>query len=90
MRIFQATESDGSVVLRLNGPVRGQWVDELKQLSSAILQDPTARLVLDLGEVSFIAADGLELFRELSSRHVSFSNCSLFVTEQLKALEEKR
>jgi anti-anti-sigma factor len=90
MRIFQATEIDGSVVLRLEGKVHGQWVDELRHLSSEILQKPATRLVLDLAEVSFIDADGLELLRELSSRHVSVSNGSLFVTQQLKALEEKR
>jgi anti-anti-sigma factor len=87
MRIFQATEIDGSVVLRLEGKLRGQWVDELRHLSSKILQKPGTRLVLDVAEVSFIDADGLELLRELSSRHVSVSNGSLFVTQQLKALE---
>jgi anti-anti-sigma factor len=90
MRIFQATAVDGSVVLRLEGKVRGQWVDEIRRLSSEILQKPATRLVLDLAEVSFIDTDGLELLCELSSRHVSLSNCSLFVTQQLKALEEKR
>ncbi len=90
MRIVQATGIDGSVVLRLEGKVRGQWVDELRHLSSEILQKPATRLALDLAEVSFIDADGLELLRELSSRHVSVSNGSLFVTHQLKALEEKR
>jgi anti-anti-sigma factor len=87
MRIFQAIEIDGSVVLRLEGKLRGQWVDELRQLSSEILQKPGTGLVLDLSEVSFIDADGLELLRELSSRHVSVSNGSLFVIQQLKAPE---
>jgi anti-anti-sigma regulatory factor len=57
-----------------------------------ILQEPAVRLVLDFAEVSFIDADGLELLRELSSRHVILRNGSLFVTQQLKALgaiEEK-
>jgi anti-anti-sigma factor len=90
MRIFQATEADGSVVLRLNGQVSGQWVDGLRHLTSEILQKPSTRLVFDLAEVSFIDADGLELFRELLSPHVSVSNCSLFVAQQLKALEEKK
>lgn len=90
MRIFQATDVDGSVVLRLEGKVCGQWVDELRSLLSEILQKPATRLVLDLAEVSFIDADGLALFRELSSRHVRMNNCSLFVKHQLKALEDKR
>ena len=90
VRIFQATDADGSVVLRLEGRVRGPWVDELRRLSSQILQTPANRLVLDLAEVSFVDTDGLELLRELSSRTVRLRNCSLFVTQQLKALEEKR
>jgi anti-anti-sigma factor len=90
VRIFQATDADGSVVLRLEGKVRGQWVDELRRLSSQILQNPANRLVLDLAEVSFVDTDGLELLRDLSSRSVRLSNCSLFVRQQLKALEETR
>lgn len=90
MRIFQANDVDGSVVLRLEGKMRGQWVDELRHLSSEILQKPANRLVLDLAEVTFIDTDGLELLHELSSRHVSLKNCSLFVTHQLKAIEQKR
>jgi len=90
MRIFQATEVDGSIELTLEGKVRGQWVDELRHLASEILQRPATRLALDLAEVSFIDADGLELLRELSARHVSLNNCSLFVTHQLRALEDKQ
>ena len=90
LRIFQTTAVDGSVVLRLEGKVRGPWVDQLRELSSEILQKPATRLVLDLSEVSFIDTDGLKLLRELSSRHVSLNNCSLFVAQQLKALEEEK
>ena len=86
MRISQATEVGGSVVLRLEGKMSGQWVDELRRLTSEILQKPATRLVLDLADVSFIDADGLELLHELSSRHVILRNGSLFVTQQLKAI----
>ena len=90
MRIFEVTDVDGSVVLRLEGKMRDQWVDELRHLSSEILQKPGSRLVLDLAEITFIDTDGLELLRELSSRHVKLNNCSLFVTHQLKAIEQKQ
>jgi anti-anti-sigma factor len=90
LRIFQATTVDGSVVLRLEGKVRGPWVDELRELASEILGKPATRLVLDLSEVSFIDTDGLRLLRELSSRHVSLNNCSLLVAQQLKSLEDTR
>ena len=87
MRIRKA-EADGFVVLRLEGNLSGQWVDELRRVTEP-LGEPVARLVLDLAEVTFIDADGLLLLRELSSRHVILRNGSLFVTQQLKAIEEK-
>ena len=90
MRISQSADVDGSVVLKLEGKVRGQWVDALRQLSSEILQEPATRLVLDLADVSFVDTDGLELLHELSLRYVRLSNCSLFVTHQLKAFEQDR
>jgi anti-anti-sigma regulatory factor len=75
------------VVLKLEGQVRGQWVDELRHVASELLLEPGTRLVLDLALVSFIDAEGLQLFRQLSLRHVRMSNCSLFVAQQLKAIE---
>ena len=90
MRIVQTTDVDGSVVLRLEGKMRGQWVEELRQLTSEILQKPASRLVLDLAEVTFIDTEGLWLLHELTSRQVRLSNCSLFVTHQLKAIEQKQ
>lgn len=92
MRISQPTEVGGAVVLRLEGKVSGQWVDELRRVTLEILHEPATRLVLDLAEVSIIDGDGLEFLRELSSRDVILRNGSLFVTQQLKALratEEK-
>ena len=88
MRIRKA-EADGFVVLRLEGNLSGQWVDELRRVTSEPLREPAARLVLDLAEVTFIDADGLALLRELSLRHVILRNGSLFVTQQLKAIEEE-
>ena len=90
MRIVQTTDVDGSVVLRLEGKMRDQWVKELRQLTSEILQKPASRLVLDLAEVTFIDTEGLWLLHELTSRQVRLSNCSLFVTHQLKAIEQKQ
>jgi len=90
MRIVQATDVDGSVVLRLEGKMRDQWVNELRHMTSEILQKPGNRLVLDLAEVTFIDTDGLALLHALSSRHVRLSNCSLFVTHQLNAIEQKQ
>jgi anti-anti-sigma regulatory factor len=75
--------------LRLEGQISGAWVNELRRVCFEILLKPAGRLVLDLAEVSFIDADGLELFRQLSVERVSLSNCSAFTAEQLKATTEE-
>ena len=48
----------------------------------------TGRLVLDFAEGSFIDADGVALFRELTARRVLVTNCSPFVAEQLKEVAD--
>jgi anti-anti-sigma factor len=92
LRVFRETSIDRAVVLRLEGQVSGRWVDELRRACNQVLQlDGGAgnRLVLDLAEVSFIDAAGVELFRGLSSRQVALSNCSLFAAELLKGMEQE-
>jgi anti-anti-sigma regulatory factor len=75
--------------LKLEGQVRGRWVDELRR---ACVEAPAAssRLTLDLADVSFIDASGLALFQELAARGVAFSNCSLFAAELLKGVGHGR
>ena len=80
------TRSDGADVLRLEGDVVGRWVKELGRTCEERLASQGRRLVLDLKDVTFIDVDGIELFRELSARHVELTNCSLFVAEQLREL----
>jgi anti-anti-sigma regulatory factor len=75
------------VLLRLEGDVRGQWVDELRRACDEAIpaSDRDARqLVLDLRDVLFIDARGVVLFQELRARSAEFMNCSPFVAEQLK------
>lgn len=69
--------------LRLEGRVIGPWVEELRRSCDPVLATG-ARLTLDLGEVSFVDREGVELFRSLRQRQVALSNCSPFVAEQLK------
>jgi anti-anti-sigma factor len=87
LRISYEGTTDTAVVLHLEGQVRGQWVEELRRACDEALRDDThngIRLVLDLGEVSFIDAEGLTLFRDLTTRHVVLTNASPFAVEQLK------
>ena len=49
MRISQPTEVGGAVVLRLEGKVRGQWVDELRTRD---VGNPATSPPLDLSWIS--------------------------------------
>ena len=77
---------DGTTV-RLEGQVIGPWVEELSRVCEPILTSG-ARLFLDLCDVSFVSREGVRLLWGLRDRHVVLQNCSGFVAEQLKALEE--
>ena len=88
LRITRGTTADDKevTVLRLEGQVIGQWVEELRRVCNEISGNGHGShpLTLDLADVLFIDADGVALFRDLAARRVTFANSSLFVTEQLK------
>ena len=88
LRINVGTKADDTAValLRLEGQVTGPWVNELRRVCDETIGiDSQAHpLVLDLTDVFFIDAHGVALFQELAARHVTVTNGSLFVTEQLK------
>ena len=88
LRISQTVTPDKqTVLLRLEGQVSGQWVEELRRACSEHPDNGhRSQLALDLAEVSFIDAAGVALFRELTSRRVRLTNCSPFAAEQLKGV----
>jgi hypothetical protein len=71
--------------LRLHGRVVGPWVEELHRVCTEVLSG-SHRLSLDLGEVSFLDRQGVQLVLALGARRdVALVNCSGFVAEQLRA-----
>ena len=83
LRISLLEALDQIVTLRLEGQVRGPWVEELRQACEQLLARGRA-LLLDLSDVSFIDMDGVALCRRLRARNVGIVHCSPFVAEQLK------
>jgi hypothetical protein len=83
LRISLVEVLDQAVTLRLEGQVRGPWVEELRQACEQLLARDSA-LLLDLGDVSFIDMDGVALCRRLRAQNVGILHCSPFVAEQLK------
>ena len=83
---ISCTASEDRILLRLEGDVRGEWVDELRRACDTPAANGHAapRLVVDLRDVLFIDARGVLFFRELHARSAEFVHCSAFVAEQLK------
>lgn len=91
LKISGTTTEEQPMFLRLEGQVRGPWVEELRRACDRFLAENGHNgtpLVLDLAGVSFIDADGRALVRELTSRRVLVTNCSPFVAEQLKEVTD--
>jgi ABC-type transporter Mla MlaB component len=86
LRISETTTTPGQITLRLDGEIKGRWVEELRvECVRASGGAPDGRrLVLDLAEVSSIDAAGVALIRDLTSRGVSMMNPSPYVAELLK------
>jgi ABC-type transporter Mla MlaB component len=83
LRIAQITSPDATVTLRLEGQVRGPWVEELGSLCDQLLATESA-LSLDLTDVSFMDRQGVALCRRLRERNVALLHYSPFVAELLK------
>ena len=83
LRIELLAEKDGTTILELAGRVVGPWVDELSRSCERVLAIG-GTLSVDLGQVSFVDRDGVQLLKRLRARDVALVNCSPFVAEQLK------
>ena len=62
-----------------------RWVEELRRTCDLHALNDGIRLTLDLADVSFADAAGIELLKELRMRLVTLLSPSSLVAEQLKA-----
>ena len=82
MRISVVQSSSQTVTLRVEGEVKGRWVEELRRACEESLSRDI-RLILDLVGVSFIDIQGISLLRDLMDRQVVFTNPCPFIAEQI-------
>jgi hypothetical protein len=83
--MLRITETDVTVEgtkLRLDGKLAGPWVGELKMLCEPILARGE-QIQIDLGGVSSLDRDGIELLRMLRAKGVILVNCSPLIKLQL-------
>ena len=83
LKISQAGTSNETVALKLEGRLAGPWVAEARLICESLLRNSRA-MKLDLSDVSYADAEGVELLANLKSRGVMLANGSPFVEEQLK------
>jgi anti-anti-sigma regulatory factor len=86
LRITVVESSSKAVRLRVEGRVTARWVEELRISCDAHALSDGIRLILDLADVSFVDAAGIEFLKELRARCVTLLSPSPFVAEQLKAV----
>jgi anti-anti-sigma regulatory factor len=79
----------GRTVLRLEGQIGGQWVEELRRAFAEVRRGSPMPLIVDLKEVTFIDHAGLALLDEIYP-DITLINCSLFAAEQLRPVTERR
>ena len=86
LKISQAGKPGKKFTLKLEGRVVGPWVNELRTVCKSLLANGRA-LTLDLSDVAYADAEGVELLMSLKLRGVTLAKIQPFVTEQLKTAE---
>ena len=83
LRISANEVASGSVLLRLDGQVTGQWVELLEKTCEVQLNN-NARVTIDLKNVSFADREGIMLLRRLTDCGVEVVNGLPFIKEQIR------
>jgi anti-anti-sigma regulatory factor len=86
LRITVVESSDNAVRLRVEGRITGRWIEELRRSCDLHAVGDGIRITLDLADVSFVDAEGIELLKELRCHCVTLLSPSPFVAEQLKGV----
>lgn len=85
LKVTVVESSSEAVRLRVEGRLTGRWIEELRRTCELHALSDGMRLTLDLADVSFADAAGIELLKDLRNRLVTLLSPSSFVAEQLKA-----
>ena len=84
LRITVVESSKTAVTLRVEGRITGPWVEELRSACNIHSVPDNVQLSLDLADIAFADAAGIELLKELGDRGVGLIRTTPFLTEQLK------
>ena len=79
-----ATRNDSQTILKLEGKLLEPWIEELRG-AYALAESRSARVVLNLAELTYADAAGTKLLCNFVQLGVPIGECSAFVTELLRA-----
>jgi len=83
LRISEIEQNGDGATLRLEGRLVGTLAAEVERTCAKHLSKGH-RLTLDLGDLSFADRAAIALLQQLRSRGVALTNCSPFLSEELK------
>jgi anti-anti-sigma regulatory factor len=83
LRITEITDGHPGVLLKLEGKLRGPWVEELGRVCAELSRRESRAVRLDLSAVTFLDEAGTRLLRELL-RGGAAVTASGFVAESLR------
>jgi ABC-type transporter Mla MlaB component len=86
LRISSIAVQPDAITLKLEGKLLEAWCGELRS-ACQLAREQVSLVTLDLMDVSFIDAAGLDLLRTLLRRGITISRRSRFVAELLHGLE---
>jgi len=89
LRITTNEMNPGATALQLSGSISGAWVEELRDCCETLLATGSV-VTLDLGDVQYADASGLELLSKLKSRKVSLVGWTPLVAQLLDSHEGRR
>lgn len=79
LRITEQKNAEDDLVLILEGRLTGPWVELLRTQCATL-----TTAILDLRELAFADAAGLNLLAQLQRQQLQLQNCPPFLAEQLK------
>jgi anti-anti-sigma regulatory factor len=88
LKISELQGANNEVVLQLEGKVSDHWVEEMQRICHFML-DRAASVRLDLSDVTFADRSGVRALVELKKKGVALVNCSGFLVEQLKTVQDE-
>lgn len=83
LRVSEIERDGGNATLRLEGRLVGVLVAEVEVVCEQHLSNGR-RLRLDLADLSFADRAAIALLQDLRKRGVALTNCSPFLSEELK------